>query len=99
MEIPKRKQFDYALALLGCLKEVNGAFVDIRKVADASGLPRSYLEKVAQELKSAGWLESKKGSGGGYRLLKNPENVSVEALIDFYQPVNDFCPVLRTLKK
>jgi len=99
MEIPKRKRFDYALALLGRLKDVNGAFVDIRKVADASGLPRSYLEKVAQELKRAGWLESKKGSGGGYRLLKNPENVSVEALIDFYQPVNDFCPVLRTLKK
>lgn len=94
-----RKRFDYALALLGRLKEERGAFVDIGKIAEASHLPRTYLEKVAQELKRAGWLESKKGSGGGYRLLKDPEAVSVEALINFYQSPDAFCPVLRAIKK
>ena len=94
-----RKRFDYAVVLLGHLKKGGGTFVDIGKVAEESRLPRAYLEKIAQELKRAGWLESKKGSGGGYRLLRDPEAVSVEALIHFYQPVAAFCPVLRTLKK
>ncbi|MEK9147867.1 MAG: Rrf2 family transcriptional regulator, partial [Patescibacteria group bacterium] len=87
------------LALIGHLKEQGRAFVDVEKAAEASGLPKAYLEKVAQELKRAGWLESKKGSGGGYRLLKNPKSVSVKALIQLYSPIQAFCPLLRARKK
>ena len=99
MENPKRKRFDYAVALLGYLKERGGVFVDIGKVAEASGLPQAYLEKVAQGLRVAGWLESRKGSSGGYRLVSDREDVSVEAIINFYNPVREFCPLLRAMKK
>ncbi len=94
-----RKRFDYALLLLDRLKDQGGAFIDIGSVAEASGLPKAYLEKVAQELKHAGWLESRRGSGGGYRLVKDPQSVSVEALISFYSPIQEFCPLLREMKK
>lgn len=94
-----QKRFDYALFLLGRLKDQGGSFVDIGKVAGESGLPKAYLEKVAQELKRAGWLESRKGPRGGYRLAKDPKSASVEALIRFYDPIQDFCPVLREMKK
>ena len=94
-----RKRFDYAIALIGHLKERGGTFVGIGNVAQASGLPRAYLEKVAQELKHVGWLEARKGPGGGYRIKGEGVPVSVEALINFYNPINEFCPVLRTLKK
>ena len=94
-----RKRFDYALALIGHLRERGGAFVDIRNVAVASGLPRAYLGKVAQELKRAGWLEARKGPGGGYRLVKDRERISIETLIHFYNPIREFCPVLRAMKK
>jgi len=93
--MPMRKRFDYALFLLGRLKEQGGAFVDIGKVAGAAGLPKAYLEKVAQELKHAGWLESRKGPHGGYRLANGSESASVEALIRFYDPIREFCPLLR----
>lgn len=94
-----RKRFDYALILLEHLKGKRGEFVDLGGAAKECKLPRAYLEKVAQELKQAGWLEARKGAGGGYRLLKDPAAVSVQALIDFYEPVYAFCPLLRELKK
>ncbi|MFY9462240.1 MAG: Rrf2 family transcriptional regulator [Candidatus Sungiibacteriota bacterium] len=94
-----KKRFDYALVLIEYLKQKNGEFADIRTIAEEYQLPRAYLEKVAQELKRGGWLESRKGSGGGYRLKKNPAAVSVDALINFYEPIRSFCPLLRTLKR
>ena len=93
-----KKRFDYALILVECLKQKKGEFAGIRTIAEEFQLPRAYLEKVAQELKRAGWLESRKGAGGGYRLMKNPHASSVEALINFYEPLHSFCPLLRTLK-
>ncbi|MDO8500101.1 MAG: Rrf2 family transcriptional regulator [bacterium] len=94
-----RKKFDYALILIDHLKQNKGAFVELGVVAKKFRLPGSYLEKVAQELKRAGWLESRKGAGGGYRLAKNPAAFSIGALINFYEPIRSFCPLLRSLKK
>ena len=94
-----KRRFDYALILLERLKKGDGKFMEIRRIAEEFGLPRAYLEKVAQELKRAGWLEARRGAGGGYRLAKDPGTVSIEALINFYEPVYSFCPLLRTLKK
>lgn len=90
-----QKRFDYALFLVSRLKEQGGVYVDIGTIVGASGLPKAYLEKVAQELKRAGWLESRKGPGGGYRMAQKGEAVSIQALIDFYHPMREFCPVLR----
>ena len=94
-----KKRFDYALILIERLKQHKGEFADIRMIAKELRLPKAYLEKVAQELKHGGWLESKKGAGGGYRLAKNAAAVSVAALINFYEPIHSFCPLLRTLKR
>lgn len=94
-----KKRFDYALILLEYLKQNPEKFIDTSTVADKFGLPQAYLEKVAQELKRAGWLEGRRGAGGGYRLLKDPASVSVESLISFYEPIYSFCPLLRELKK
>lgn len=94
-----KKRFDYALILVERLRQKNGGFANVKTIAKEFKLPPAYLEKVAQELKRAGWLEARKGAGGGYRLAKNPKEVSVGALINFYEPVYSFCPVLREFKK
>ena len=94
-----KKRFDYALILIERLKKNKEEFVGIRTIAEEFRLPRLYLEKVAQELKRAGWLESRKGIGGGYRLAESHAAPSIDALINFYEPLYSFCPLLRVLKK
>lgn len=90
-----KKRFDYALMLFEYLKRNEGVFTNIRVAAKELDLPHAYLEKVAQGLKKGGILEGRRGAGGGYRLAGKSENVSVETLINFYEPIRSFCPLLR----
>lgn len=93
-----KRKFDYSLLLLEYLKRKKGEFIDIKRISAELKLPPAYMEKVAQGLKKDGWLEARKGAGGGYSLAKDPQAVSVESLINFYA-IYPFCPVLRELKK
>lgn len=51
--------------------------VPIQDVARRQGIPQRYLEQVLLLLKRAGFLDSKRGSRGGYRLARPPETISV----------------------
>lgn len=81
------------------IRKRDGGLVDIRTVAEDLKLPHAYLEKVAQGLKKGGILEGRRGAGGGYCLSNQSANVSVDTLINFYEPRYNFCPVLREVKK
>lgn len=52
-------------------------WAQIADIAAASNIPRKYLEQVLLDLKSGGILESKKGQGGGYRLARSPDQISL----------------------
>jgi Rrf2 family protein len=93
------KRLDYGIILIESLKVSGGGFVDIKSIARERKIPEAYLEKIAQEFKRAGWLESRRGFGGGYRLVKNPEEISVSALINFYSRPYEICPINRVAKK
>ena len=41
------------------------------------GVPATYLHKVTARLKRAGILQAEKGNGGGYRLCRTPDEVSL----------------------
>ncbi|MDP2668894.1 MAG: Rrf2 family transcriptional regulator [bacterium] len=91
------KKLDYGLVLIERLKAANRAYLDAKKIAGEHSLPPSYMEKVAQELKRAGWLDSRRGAGGGYRLLK--EEASVADVINFFERPYEICPINRIIKK
>lgn len=86
------KKFDYGLVLIEGLRQSPGRFIEVRTIAEKHGLPKAYLEKIAQEFKCAGLLESRRGRGGGYR-LKNPQAVSAETIFNFLLRPYDFCPL------
>jgi Rrf2 family cysteine metabolism transcriptional repressor len=48
----------------------------VQEIAKAERIPRKFLEQILLELKKAGLLESKRGVGGGYTLIKKPEEVT-----------------------
>lgn len=57
----------------------------IADIAAQSDIPRKYLEQVLLDLKSGGILESKKGQGGGYRLSRSPDRISIGEVLGAIQ--------------
>jgi Rrf2 family transcriptional regulator, cysteine metabolism repressor len=53
----------------------------IQDIARRQGIPQRYLEQVLLGLKRAGFLHSRRGSAGGYRLAKTPDQITVGALL------------------
>lgn len=94
-----KNRFDYAVIFLEYLRKRPREFVEVETIAKKFKLPPAYLEKVAQELRHGGWVESKKGAGGGYRLKKNHPRISIGSLINFFEPIYTFCPVLRNINE
>ncbi len=56
-------------------------FVQSRDLAREEGLPNKFLEAILLALRRGGFLESKVGSGGGYRLARAPRDIRVGDLI------------------
>src|SRR3989304_4978729 len=53
-----------------CYREGKQTLVPIQDVARRQGIPQRYLEQVLLLLKRAGFLASKRGAAGGYRLVR-----------------------------
>ncbi|KPK49916.1 MAG: hypothetical protein AMK72_03345 [Planctomycetes bacterium SM23_25] len=59
--------------------------VKIAEVAKAQAIPRRFLEVILSELKQGGFVESRRGSEGGYVLGRSPEELTVAEVIEFLQ--------------
>lgn len=53
----------------------------IQEIADAENISKKFLESILLSLRKAGFLGSKKGKGGGYYLIKEPEDIKIAAII------------------
>lgn len=56
-------------------------FVQSKDLAQQEDLPNKFLESILLALRRGGFLESKVGSGGGYRLSRAPREISVGDLL------------------
>src|SRR4051794_33846209 len=76
------KKAKYALKALSLLaRNSNHPSMGIAEIADLENIPRKFLEAILLELKNQGILASKRGKGGGYLLLKHPEDISIGQII------------------
>jgi Rrf2 family protein len=56
-------------------------FVQSRDLSKQENLPNKFLESILLALRRGGFLESKVGSGGGYRLSRAPKDISVGEIV------------------
>lgn len=56
-------------------------YVQSRDLAQQERLPNKFLEAILLALRRGGFLESKVGSGGGYRLAREPREIRVGDVI------------------
>lgn len=76
------KRTEYAIrALVHFAKLGAGSYAQSRDIAKQERLPTKFLESVLLGLKRHGFLESKVGSGGGYRLAKPATKIVIGDLI------------------
>ena len=61
---------DYSLRMLMYLALKGDARATIAEVADAYGISKAHLNKVAHQLGLAGYVDTARGKGGGLRLAK-----------------------------
>ena len=72
---------DYSLRLLMYASVKRDGLVTIQEVADAYGISKNHLMKVAFELGRKGFLETVRGRGGGLRLARRPEKIGVGEVV------------------
>lgn len=66
----------YALRAVVYMASHENGFMNRAEIAKATMVPHDYLLKVLNELDSAEIVESRRGPGGGYRLVDPPEHTS-----------------------
>jgi len=72
---------EYAIkSMLDLALQYEKGLIPIQEIAERQGIPQRYLEQVLLLLKRAGFLTSKRGSTGGYQLLRHPGEITVGAV-------------------
>ena len=78
------KKADYSLIALKhfalCLQR-NREAVSAKEVAESCGIPLPILSKLLQKLGKSGFLSSEYGTNGGYRLARDPRQISALEVI------------------
>jgi Rrf2 family protein len=76
------KKSKYAIkALLALAKEYGKGPVLISSISDNENIPKKFLEAILLEFRKTGVLGSKRGVGGGYYLIKPPEEVMLSSVM------------------
>ena len=68
-------------ALLMLAEKAGRGPVSISELAEQQGIPAKFLEAILLDLKRHGFLQSKKGKGGGYALSRPPSEIMVGQII------------------
>jgi Rrf2 family protein len=53
----------------------------IGDISDRQNIPLKYLQQILVSLKLAGFLQSRKGPGGGYALARAPEEITLGEVV------------------
>ena len=76
------KRTEYGLRAVVQLARLDPrSYVQSKDLAQQEGLPNKFLESILLALRRGDFLESKVGSGGGYRLSRPPKDIRVGDLI------------------
>src|SRR5437899_13044552 len=53
----------------------------IQTISEQQNIPKRFLEQILNDLKSAGFVSSRRGVAGGYRLARPPKEITLAAVV------------------
>lgn len=77
-----------AIAATGYLAEIHRfpeQRLSAKEIAESRDLRGPYLGKVLSELSRAGIIEGTRGPGGGFRLTREPRDVTLKEIADLFE--------------
>ena len=79
------KKSEYAcLAMIDLAENYEGDFIKILAISTRKNIPKKFLEQILISLKNSGFVKSKKGSEGGYKLTKSPDKIFIAEIIRLF---------------
>jgi Rrf2 family protein len=73
---------EYAcLALIDLVERYDQGLSKIAGIASRKKIPKKYLEQILLILNRNGYVSSRKGAEGGYRLAKAPDRISLAEIL------------------
>lgn len=76
----------YAIRVLIDLAERDrDGFVPLKEIAERQGISKKYLEIIVKDMVSGGLVAGASGKGGGYRLLRAPEEITVGEVLELME--------------
>ncbi|MDG3004252.1 RrF2 family transcriptional regulator [Paludisphaera mucosa] len=89
------KTAEYALRAAVCLAGLPPGPASADVLAKRTKTPRSYLNRVLQDLAAAGLVQSRPGPGGGYELAKPAAAVTILDVVNAVAPIERIrhCPL------
>jgi len=77
---------EYALqAVFDLAGQAAGELVKIAEIANRQKIPQKFLELILSDLKQGGFVESRRGADGGYRLAKPADQIMVGDVLRFME--------------
>ena len=86
------RETDYAVRCVLYLARQQDQITSVSEIAEQMHIPKSFLAKILQRLVRDGIVESLRGVNGGFRLLKNPNHITLLEVLTAIQgiaPVNN----------
>ncbi|KPJ71499.1 hypothetical protein AMJ50_01760 [Parcubacteria bacterium DG_74_3] len=71
----------YGLRAMVYLAKAQNKISPLKIISEKEGIPFNYLEKIISDLEGAGFLQAKRGIGGGYFLALEPKEIKVGEII------------------
>ena len=106
--MPPSSQFASALHLMVVLAHDGDAFHTSNEIAESTSSNPVVLRRIAASLQTGGLVESQKGPGGGVRLAKPIEEITLDQIysaVETSEPLhlphtapNAHCPVGRAME-
>lgn len=81
MELTRKGE--YAIrGILYLARQPKGKLSLAGEIADASGVPKTFLAKILQDFTKVGLVNSFRGTGGGFTLARPPDSITLREVVE-----------------
>ena len=72
-------------ALFELARREDQGLVRLKEIADAQHIPKRFLENILNEMRQGGFVQSKRGKEGGFKLNRSADEISVGDVVRFIE--------------